>query len=417
MQKTTFFQMNLPGVNDPAYIEAINANTRKVDSLLSEVPQSFSVATKGYFLTVEELQAAHPTGSDGDAYIVGAGEAAAVYAWTPSGWASVGKIQGPTGATGATGATGPAGPAGPAGPQGPAGASGVLTVNGVLPDSDGNVNVQAGVSYLPNLLDNTDFSNPVNQKGATTYSGTGYGIDRWTGMSRAVVELVPEGVQLSNSNPAAGFAYWQQLIEPERVDFGNQPYSVGLKINGTLYFASGTGALSVSTSESISITFQAVSSGHIAFRITLPAGYTGQVVVSEPALYPGRFTEKKFPLFTRPNYAEELAKCQRYFVRIKNQNSVTGVIGTGVATLANGTLCVLPLPVSMRAAPALSGWSGVTLGNGNSSDATAATSVEALVAAAPYNTRPVIISGASTKGNAYAIFLTTGGYLDFDANL
>ena len=29
------------------------------------------------------------------------------------------------------------------------------------------------------FLDNSDFSNPVNQRGATSYTGTKYTIDRW----------------------------------------------------------------------------------------------------------------------------------------------------------------------------------------------------------------------------------------------
>ena len=37
-----------------------------------------------------------------------------------------------------------------------------------------------GISAQPrNLLDNSDFSNPVNHRGATSYTGSGYTIDRW----------------------------------------------------------------------------------------------------------------------------------------------------------------------------------------------------------------------------------------------
>ena len=31
----------------------------------------------------------------------------------------------------------------------------------------------------PNLLDNWYFANPVNQRGQTSYTGTGYTVDRW----------------------------------------------------------------------------------------------------------------------------------------------------------------------------------------------------------------------------------------------
>ena len=62
------------------------------------------------------LQAAHPTGSEGDGYLV-AGD---LYVWDAIGseWDNVGNIQGPTGPTGATGSTGPTGVSGPTGSLG-----------------------------------------------------------------------------------------------------------------------------------------------------------------------------------------------------------------------------------------------------------------------------------------------------------
>ena len=89
-----------------------------------------SVNILGTYANLAALQAAHPSGSIGDAYLI-AGE---LYVWTGSAWTNVGSIQGPTGATGPTGAsiTGPAGPTGVTGPtgangssiQGPTGATG-----------------------------------------------------------------------------------------------------------------------------------------------------------------------------------------------------------------------------------------------------------------------------------------------------
>lgn len=62
--------------------------------------------------------------------------------------------------------------------------------------------------YAYNLLDNSDFRNPVNQRGATTVSEGGYFIDRWavkqSGMSAA---LGQSGMTISNSRSdnAAGY--------------------------------------------------------------------------------------------------------------------------------------------------------------------------------------------------------------------
>lgn len=94
---------------------------------------SFDV--KGIYESLSALQAAHPTGTPGDAYAVGTSASNEIYIWDvdSASWKSVGSLQGPQGPTGpqgpqgATGETGPSGPQGPkgdVGPQGPAGEKG-----------------------------------------------------------------------------------------------------------------------------------------------------------------------------------------------------------------------------------------------------------------------------------------------------
>lgn len=83
-----------------------------------------SVTILGSYNTLAELQAAHPTGSLGDAYMV-SGD---LYVWNGSAWENVGQIQGPEGPQGPQGErgdTGPAGATGATGPAGPAGDDGI----------------------------------------------------------------------------------------------------------------------------------------------------------------------------------------------------------------------------------------------------------------------------------------------------
>lgn len=61
-----------------------------------------SVNILGSYNTVAELQAAHPTGSVGDAYIV-SGD---LYVWADNAWTNVGQIQGPAGQNGTNGTNG-----------------------------------------------------------------------------------------------------------------------------------------------------------------------------------------------------------------------------------------------------------------------------------------------------------------------
>ena len=67
-----------------------------------------ALAIKGSFPSLEELQEQHPTGTLGDAYMVGS----RLYSWSGSVWVDCGDIKGPKGDQGIQGERGPTGPAG-----------------------------------------------------------------------------------------------------------------------------------------------------------------------------------------------------------------------------------------------------------------------------------------------------------------
>lgn len=85
-----------------------------------------SYTVKGLYSTLSALQAAHPTGSAGDAWFVGTSENNVVYQWDvdQSAWVNVGILKGPKGDKGDTGPQGPQGPQGPKGEKGDPGAAG-----------------------------------------------------------------------------------------------------------------------------------------------------------------------------------------------------------------------------------------------------------------------------------------------------
>ena len=100
-----------------------------------------SYTVNGLYSTLSALQAAHPTGSAGDAWFVGTSDSNVVYQWDvdQATWVNVGALKGPKGDTGARGPagadgakgdTGPEGPRGPQGETGPAGADGKTPVKG-----------------------------------------------------------------------------------------------------------------------------------------------------------------------------------------------------------------------------------------------------------------------------------------------
>lgn len=91
---------------------------------------SFTVL--GRYDTLDALQAAHPAGSEGDAWAVGSAEDNDIYLWNvdTQAWQNIGSLQGPTGPQGPAGRDGtdgkdgPPGAAGQDGAQGPPGADG-----------------------------------------------------------------------------------------------------------------------------------------------------------------------------------------------------------------------------------------------------------------------------------------------------
>lgn len=66
-----------------------------------------------------------------------------------------------------------------------------------------------------NLLVNWYFGNPVNQRGKTSYAGTGYGVDMWytTGATLSV-DVTAEGVKLYK-NAASANPAWAQALETD----------------------------------------------------------------------------------------------------------------------------------------------------------------------------------------------------------
>jgi hypothetical protein len=89
-----------------------------------------SVTILGSFATTEDLNAAHPTGTAGDSYLINGD----LYVWNPTDetWVNVGHIQGPKGDKGDTGEQGVQGLQGPAGVQGIQGIQGIQGVQGLM---------------------------------------------------------------------------------------------------------------------------------------------------------------------------------------------------------------------------------------------------------------------------------------------
>lgn len=87
----------------------------------------------GLYATLAELETAHPTAAEGDAYAVGTAASNVIYVWDGSAWVNIGPLSGPQGQKGDIG---------PAGPNLINGSTST-TLTGVLRGNGSNVTVQA----------------------------------------------------------------------------------------------------------------------------------------------------------------------------------------------------------------------------------------------------------------------------------
>lgn len=235
-----------------------------------------------------------------------------------------------------------------------------------------------GAASNPNLLDNWDFRNPVNQRGETVYEGiTGYVIDRWKlpNSTHQKCELVAGGVKVgAMSGTSLLFPMdLQQIILlgdgliGETVTFSFETIEVNSKnCMAIIAFqnSSGTNISSVSTAKAtvpgiISHTFT-IPQGCARISIQLRAADTrasGGDINSSYAIF-SRVKLELGSISTLENdppmdYATELAKCQRYYIRLKPASASSHSIIGGCAATISGTQCIslIPTPVTMRINP------------------------------------------------------------------
>ena len=149
-----------------------------------------------------------------------------------------------------------------------------------------------------NLLDNSDFRNPVNQRGQTQYVGS-YTIDRWTNYGE-------DAVTVNNGYISKTGVLFQYIIDLD-VD---KTYTGAICTNdgkiavytGTLKGGLGDWASKIYCNEG--------SDGITTFRITSNA-----TDVVWAALYEGEYTTETLPEYQPKGYGTELAECQRYLFR------------------------------------------------------------------------------------------------------
>lgn len=200
----------------------------------------------------------------------------------------------------------------------------------------------------PNILHNPWFT--VNQRGATSVTASnGFIADRWriyTTLASFEVTRNSDGyIVIDNTSGDAIITVFQKRTSTYIKSLH------GKKVTASVMFSDGT-------IKSGSITFDSTQSGTYysdddyalnynptsgsILAIVVRAGKTATIKALK--LEVGEIST--LHLDPRPEYATELAKCQRYFIRLKNQS-----LGFGAAESANTISAYIQLPSAMRTKP------------------------------------------------------------------
>ena len=172
-----------------------------------------------------------------------------------------------------------------------------------------------------NLLDNGDFRNPVNQRGQTSYTGNGYGIDRWRVSTNNSTAAVSVGDGCIDFTSDASGTYINFTSTVEKVQPGNYTLSflVDDHTKAQQIYVQGGNSSNVFDSNLLTMTFS------VAETSAITVGIQKKAASSTLKIYAAKLELGSVQTLAHqengvwvlndppPNYAEELAKCQRYY--------------------------------------------------------------------------------------------------------
>lgn len=174
-----------------------------------------------------------------------------------------------------------------------------------------------------NLLDNSDFRNPVNQRDYDGHLTNKYAIDRWY-FYKMAGEFSDNGITLS------GDMIWQVL---NNIGSGKKVTGVVCLSDGTMYLQSaaipsvGTVAKTVynktyDDGRNIALNLSTENTLQFIFQLG-----ESSATVAWAALYEGEYTAETLPEYQPKGYGAELAECKRYYRILKGDPTVAGLTG------------------------------------------------------------------------------------------
>lgn len=196
-----------------------------------------------------------------------------------------------------------------------------------------------------NLLDNSNFADPVNQRGNSSYSSVAYTIDRWF-LNAGTLKVVSGGITLTGASDLASSAV-QRVAKLE-----DGVYTFAANVDGEVVVlvvnVSGESMTNVNNSN-CSYAGGYLSAGYSTgyktynFLIRAEIGYTK--TFRWTALYKGEYTKDTLPDYVPKGYAKEFAECRRYFA-----SPVGRFTPVAMTSASNARMCLM-MEAPMRVVP------------------------------------------------------------------
>lgn len=232
----------------------------------------------------------------------------------------------------------------------------------------------------PNLLDNWYFIGggsqlgagyfPVNQKGQTTYTGSGVTIDRWYNDNLSSVQIHADGVGFYGTGSTSDAS---QMLNNDELHGLTLTCSVWDSTNhltiGTTTFpdkpASGWNYKNIISADTFNIVLGAKSDGES--RLFIQPKNSASVILKAIKLELGTYqtmmhTENGALVFNEaPNYAAEILKCLRYQINLNPSTIFYGVIGYAFGVSATEIDMLITTPCEMARSVTFEGYANLIL--------------------------------------------------------
>ncbi len=275
-------------------------------------------------------------------------------------------------------------------------------------------NISAGASNR-NLLDNPWWGSGevVNQRSVTAKpsSNGAYCIDRWTWNSGADANNMSLGANgITFTSSASNIWFAQKMANPSalvgKTITGSVMLSDGTIKSGSVVYASVGSTPTLYQDSAVQIYISSVG----AFSLTIKTTQTIRAVKLELGSYSTLAND------VPPDYGEELAKCQRYFIRLRAAGTAAHIFGSGYATSNTNLRTLITLPVTMRSTPSRA-FNGTFLVFGNGSNGLAVTNMTVGEVRANGIALGVTTSGLTSNQTYHLTSQDSTAYLDFIADL